>query len=89
MAMLVVLGMALEMHVLASLGRVVLVVLGMTLDYARDCPPSLALLLAVLSMLALLLARVVLTEDAYHLFDEIPERVNLPIWRRGNSIKTN
>jgi hypothetical protein len=71
--------MALEMHVLASLTMVVLVVLGMTLDCARDCPPSLALLLAMLSVLALLLARVVLAEDAYHLFDEIPQRVNLPI----------
>jgi hypothetical protein len=73
MAMLAV-GMALKMHVLASLGMVVLVVLGKTLDCARDCPPSLALLLIVLSVLALLLTCVMLTEDAYQLFDEIPQK---------------
>jgi hypothetical protein len=73
MAMIAV-RMALKMHVLASLGMVVLVVLGMTLDCTRDFPPSLALLLVVLSVLALLLTCVMLVEDAYHLFDEIPQK---------------
>jgi len=50
---------------------------------------ALLLIMLTLLMLLLLVRCVVLTEEAHHLFDKMPQRVPLPIQRRGDYIKTN